>query len=171
MDTTTAPKPVRVRSQKGLTEAVASLGRMKEEQQTLTAERDRRIAEINAEYGPAIQTLDEGITSAMQRIGAYVKKHHNRLFAGGTKHADTEAGRVAIQTGATITKVTDEDAAVAFLKRKRGKLADCLKTKHSLDKNKLKALQAEVPGVEYVSGRERLQVTPANLGTVITDEL
>ena len=43
--------------------------------------------------------------------------------------------------------------------------------KHSLDKTRLKRLEAEVPGIEYVVGRERLQVTPANLGTVVSDEL
>ena len=161
----------RVRSEGTLSNAVARLGEYKKQQNDLAAERDRQIAEIRAAYGPDIETLDHAIDVQMTRIGAFVKERRDSLFPDGVKHTDTPAGRIAVQTGAVVTKVTDEEAAIAFLRKKRGKLAECLRVKHSLDKTRLKRLEAEVPGIEYVVGRERLQVTPANLGTVVSDEL
>lgn len=163
-------KPTRVRSASSLDDAVAQLGKMKQLQNEITAERDRRIAEINAEYGPDLAELDKAIDSQMIKIGAYVKKNASALF-GKKKSTDLDSGRVAIAQSPTSVKVDDEDAAISFLQTKRGKLRQCLRTKVEIDKTAAKKLGAEIPGIRYVTGARRLQVTPKSLGSVISSQL
>ena len=170
MEAGIALKPTRVRSANTLDLAIRHLGEVKQHQSELLAERDRRLAEINAEYGPTIESLDGAIDAQMKQIGTYVEANREALF-GKKKSTDLEAGRVALVSGRPTVQVDDQDVAIAALKKLRGKASTCVITKTSLDKRALLNLRPEVEGVTYVEGTERLQVKPVITGTLISAEL
>lgn len=172
MATATTPDlaPVRVRSLPSLEDAIAHVGELKKEQDQLTAERDRRIAEIEAEYTPDVEAIDKAVDEQMDRIGRYVS-HNAQLLFGKKKSTQLEAGKVAVRAGRTVAKVDDEEAAIAALKGRRGKVAACLVTTPRLSKTELAKQRPDIPGVRYVTGRERISVTPTALGSAISAEL
>ena len=170
MQTLTDLKPVRVRSVPSLQEAIAHLGELKKDQDRLTADRDRRIAEIQAAFTPDVDALDQAINDQMARIGSYVDANREGLF-GKKSSAQFETGKVAVRKGRTVAVVDDEGAAIDALKGRRGKVAACLVTKTSLSKAELAKQQPEIDGVRYETTRERLQITPTSLGSVISAEL
>ena len=174
MSTTTAPDltTVRVRSSNSLEEAVAHLGELKSHQNGLVSDRDRRIAEIKAEYTTEIDALDTAITRQMDGIGRYVDTAREALF-GKKKSVQLAAGKVAVQSAKTTAKIEkeDKDKVIAALKGRRGKIAACLKTKYEPVLGELAKQQPAIEGVTYITSRERILITPTNLGAVISSDL
>lgn len=163
-------KPIRVRSLPTLEEAITAVGALKARNDEVTAERDQRIAEIKAQYTTEIEELDRAIDKQVASIGPYVTANAEALF-GKKKSTQLAAGKVALVKGRTVAKVTDEETAIEWLKAKRGKVSACIAKKFSLVKTELAKQQPDIPGVSYERTRERLQITPTNLGTVISSEL
>jgi len=170
MATTTTLSPVRVRSAPSLEDGVEHLGNLKARQAELIADRDRRLAEIQAEYTGDVEALDEAIDAQLDRIGRYVDANRESLF-GKRKSVQLEAGKIAVRAGRTVAKIDDEDAAIEALKGRRGKVAACLVTTPKLSRTELAKQQPDIPGVTYETARERISVTPTALGSAISAEL
>ena len=60
---------------------------------------------------------------------------------------------------------------IAALKGRRGKIAACLKKEYKPVLSQLAKQQPEIDGVTYITSRERIQITPTNLGSVISCDL
>jgi phage host-nuclease inhibitor protein Gam len=140
-----------------------SIGKIVSELEAEENKLNKRIKEVQDEFGSKIDELVERRDDLVQKLAKLANEHRKTLVQPGTKMISLRHGQLRWRRSRRALKVEgDEDAILRWLKR-NGKLRTFTRIgKRTIDKTKLKAapgLVAKIPGLR-ITQTEDLVIKP-----------
>lgn len=129
---------------------VSRLSAIETELQRLAAEHQAELASLATEYARRMDPLVTERKGLMDGVAASFVQHQALLLVGRIKTVVLRAGRLSARMSTSV-EVTDEEAAIAYLRRRGWLHRFATREKWKTSKSKLgkdPALAAKIPGVE-----------------------
>lgn len=168
---TTTIAPVKVSSRKALNRAIEQLGRIDVELERSQLARSKANARVKAKHDPPIAELERTQQQQREIIRDYVAANRAEIF-GDEARVMTEAGEIAVEKLPAKTDVKSEARAVAWIKSQgRAFAKKFLSVKETPNVTAIKQAGVAVEGVEVITGREKVIITPITSGSKSTIEI
>ncbi len=120
----------------------------------LQGELNKKVASLQEDYGKRIETHKDAEKKLIDALLSAALPNFAQLVSPGTRTIKLRSGEVALRDNPGAIEVTDEAAAINYLRR-RGLLGRYTRVKRTLDKTALKKnlkLLLRLPGVTFTKG-------------------